>query len=579
MLETNLKALETIYPGQAYAVRSASGTDFIDTAFGEIERHTQNELEREWNPQTELFVIDRFAGGRLARNLFDRIQLENLRAEKNRHMLLLEDRLGLLRRQFEREDWRPLIESELCLFVIAPNGLDELKRLLQRYPDIAGALPAVLCGDPSNADDRTKNLRKIFIPFFQAVQERTARMLETADATSVLRLPPYPNAVRFFMPGHNYLQEASVRALRQLGYGAERLQWKNPLYRFVRSTAWTIEWRQNPFDLAVFLNATPATFGAQSDLARFPLRKAAWFVDNPRRYGYAKEDFADCDVLGVFDRTYIPFLRERSTGNVVEIRTGFGLDPAWARSVDEFCNVDIGFVGELGTQSFLPLEAGFLRLDPFLVDTVNRLLKEIDIRQPVHLAPLVEETFLKMGWPYRGALVEYLENKAAALRRRYYLDALAGRGLVVFGGEEWRDDPSAGPLRACYGGRRLVYGPELASLYASAKINVNIFHVQCAHAPNPRVYDVLACGGFLLTSDAPGLADEFEDGRDLVVFRSRDDLLEKASYYLARPHERKAIAAQGQKRALASCGYHDRMQILLSAFTDSSGEGYVDLRR
>jgi hypothetical protein len=100
------------------------------------------------------------------------------------------------------------------LFVIAPNGLDELKRLLQRYPDIAGALPAVLCGDPSNADDRTKNLRKIFIPFFQAVQERTARMLETADATSVLRLPPYPNAVRFFYAGHNYLQEASVRALR-----------------------------------------------------------------------------------------------------------------------------------------------------------------------------------------------------------------------------------------------------------------------------------------------------------------------------------------------------------------------------
>lgn len=578
MLETNLKALEVIYPGQANAVRSASSTDFIDADPGELDRHIQRELERGWNPLTELFVIDRFAGSRLAPNLFDRIQLENLRAEKNRRLILLEDRLGLLRRQFEREDWRPLIESELCLFVIAPNGLEELKRLLQRYPDVAGALPAVFSGDPQKAENRAEILRGIFTPFFRAVQDRIAHMPETGGAVSGSRVPPYPNSIRFFMPGHNYLQEASVRALRQLGYGAERLQWKNPLHRFVRSTAWTIEWRQHPFDLAVFLNATPSTFGARSDLARFPLRKAAWFVDNPRRYGYGEEDFADCEAIGVFDRTYIPFLREWSSCNVVEIRTGFGLDPAWARAVDEFRNVDIAFVGELGTQSFLSLEAGFLRLDPSLADTVNRLLKEIDIRQPVHLAPRVEETFLKMGWPYRGALVEYLENKAAALRRRYFLDALAGRGLVIYGDSEWRDDPSAGPLRACYGGRRLAYGPELASLYASAKININIFHVQCVHAPNPRVYDVLACGGFLLTSDAPGLADEFEDGRDLVVFRSRDDLLEKTSYYLARPHERKTIAAQGQKRALASCGYHDRMQILLSAFTDSSGEGYVDLR-
>jgi len=206
-------------------------------------------------------------------------------------------------------------------------------------------------------------------------------------------------------------------------------------------------------------------------------------------------------------------------------------------------------------------------------------LKELDVTQPIHIAPLVEEVFSRQGWMYHGALVEFLENKAAALRRRYFLDVLADQGLVIFGDEEWKNDPSAGPLRACYGGKRIPYGEELASLYASARININIFHIQCVSAPNPRVYDVLASGGFLLTTDVPGLADEFTPGKDLVVFHSREELIELTHYYLSHAEERKTIAESGQKRALASCGYHDRMQILLSASSDSSGERYVDLCR
>jgi hypothetical protein len=88
------QGLETIYPGSVRgSLRLRYGIS-SKPAFGEIERHTQNELEREGIPKTELFLIDRLRVAALARNLFDRIQLENLRAEKNRHMLLLEDRWG-----------------------------------------------------------------------------------------------------------------------------------------------------------------------------------------------------------------------------------------------------------------------------------------------------------------------------------------------------------------------------------------------------------------------------------------------------------------------------------------------------
>ena len=64
--------------------------------------------------------------------LFDRLQMENLRGGFNRRMVLIEDRLENLRVSFENEDWRSLIESEICLFVISPQSKDDLQRLLTR---------------------------------------------------------------------------------------------------------------------------------------------------------------------------------------------------------------------------------------------------------------------------------------------------------------------------------------------------------------------------------------------------------------------------------------------------------------
>ena len=67
--------------------------------------------------------------------------------------------------------------------------------------------------------------------------------------------------------------------------------------------------------------------------------------------------------------------------------------------------------------------------------------------------------------------------------------------------------------------------------------------MQCVQAPNPRVYDVLACGGFLLTDYNPGLEDEFEIGHDLVVFRNRQELKDQVHYFLSHPEEREEIGA------------------------------------
>ncbi|MBN2327825.1 MAG: glycosyltransferase [Candidatus Omnitrophica bacterium] len=574
LLEKNLRALGAVYPGQVQLLRGGDPEALSDAKFlGDDDRVIQDEQARFAPSRTELHLVDRFADSPLARRLFDAIQLDNLSDGGNRRLILLEDRPGHVRRRFEAEDWRSIIQSEICFFLIAPNLEENLRRLLHRYPDIAAAIPEVYSGDGAFQDGRREFLLILFDRYRAALDQRGERIV----SSYVRKSSPFPTAVRFFTPGHNYLQDACVEAFRQLGYEAERLQWRKPLYRFVRSTAWLQELDQHPFDLAVFLNSTPATFGAQKELSRIPLQKAVWFVDNPRRYVYEPADLEGCSAVGVFDRTYIPYLRERCQAPVIEVRTGYGVDPASAKIGEPFRSIDVAFVGELGLSGIHSIERGLALLDPHLLEAANDVLKDLDVARPIYMSPIVEEALARGGWKYRGFLVEYLENKATALRRRYYLEILADQGLVVFGGGEWRDDPSAGPLRSCYGGRRIRYGPELASLYASVKININIFHVQCVSAPNPRVYDVLASGGFLLTTEAPGLLDEFEEGKDLVVFRSREELREKVAYYLSHPKEREAVSRRGQETALASCGRHDRMQRLLKALSDSLGESYVYL--
>ena len=76
-----------------------------------------------------------------------------------------------------------------------------------------------------------------------------------------------------------------------------------------------------------------------------------------------------------------------------------------------------------------------------------------------------------------------------------------------------------------------------------------------------RVFEVPACGGFLLT----GRSDEdmnqyYVPGKEVVVFENKADLLEKCKYYLSHEAERKAIAQAGYARTLKDHTYEQRFK-------------------
>jgi spore maturation protein CgeB len=92
-------------------------------------------------------------------------------------------------------------------------------------------------------------------------------------------------------------------------------------------------------------------------------------------------------------------------------------------------------------------------------------------------------------------------------------------------------------------------------IFHCSKINLNITSKTIQTGIPLRVFDVLGCGGFLITNYQAELCEYFEPGVDLVVYEDLADLEQKIDYYLAHEEERQQIAVNGYKRVCENYTY------------------------
>jgi spore maturation protein CgeB len=104
------------------------------------------------------------------------------------------------------------------------------------------------------------------------------------------------------------------------------------------------------------------------------------------------------------------------------------------------------------------------------------------------------------------------------------------------------------PLRAHYPGIYVAEG-EKAKAFNASKIVLNTMHYAEIEGVNQRLFEATGCGAFVITDWNPALPELFEPEREVVTFRSRQELKEKVDYYLAHPDERQEIAGRGYARA------------------------------
>lgn len=81
-----------------------------------------------------------------------------------------------------------------------------------------------------------------------------------------------------------------------------------------------------------------------------------------------------------------------------------------------------------------------------------------------------------------------------------------------------------------------------------SKINLNLTNKPISSGLPLRCFDIMGCGGFMLSNYQPEIPELFELDREVVVYESIPDLIEKAGYYLAHEEERQAIARRGYEK-------------------------------
>lgn len=109
---------------------------------------------------------------------------------------------------------------------------------------------------------------------------------------------------------------------------------------------------------------------------------------------------------------------------------------------------------------------------------------------------------------------------------------------------------------------------EMPFVFRQSKINLNITMRSIQTGIPQRIWDVLACGGFLITNDQPEVHEYFKVGEQLETYRTKEELIDKIRYYLTHEEERERIAKTGYEEVAAKHDILQRIIMIISIISE-----------
>lgn len=103
---------------------------------------------------------------------------------------------------------------------------------------------------------------------------------------------------------------------------------------------------------------------------------------------------------------------------------------------------------------------------------------------------------------------------------------------------------------------------QMIDVFDQSKICLNIsnpWHYGTMPQIKGRHFEIPQVGRLQVCTPADDLASYFEDGKEIVVAMSPDELIDKLRYYLENDEERETIAAAGRQRMLNEHQWHHRL--------------------
>lgn len=522
----------------------------------------------------ETFIVIRPGLGYVPQTLY-------LNMRKGRHaqrMLLIEDNIPLFRESLYLFDWTDVLRSDRTILLLHENPVQTCVNFVQTNPVSVLPVISVMCGVNISADEKR---------IMNELQQRLSALAKTVTQASnnylqeikqhyqhVKEDTNHKTKVVLVEPEHDYLANAVAKGFQQNGCETEIFKGNMRMLHFIKPYTWMLYTREYYPDILLWMNRCSLSPQGEQHLKLLPIHKVLWFLDSPKRVETTKEEIEAVDAVFSFDASYLPYLKELGGKDGYYLPTAAGIQPLPENMPDKprqpRNGPDVGFLGSLAASRYQNVREFWLGRDPEFVRILDEIVEAYLAARSVSLEDRFNQSPGRERLPYQGFIVLYLEERATYLHRLRTLQQVKNFGLKTYGAPEWGNSEWAQDLVSCYVGYAPQYEEELPGVYYHTKVNINAFHVQCENSTNPRVYDVLAAGGFLLTEYRPAIADEFENGKHLVWYHTLDELKEKTQYYLEHEGKREAIALEGQKFVLENATYKARVKIILEALLPES---------
>ncbi len=285
-------------------------------------------------------------------------------------------------------------------------------------------------------------------------------------------------------------------------------------------------------------------------------------------FSYRKSNVAEFKSSGFRHVEYLPLAANTSTRKPAEL----------TNEERQIYGSPVSFVGASMVQDALQSQHKFFHYyrewcgnQPELLEAgrqkFNLILEEQRHNYSIYRIPeLMEEHFHPFLADYAKKMPELnfemmIAETSASEKRFNYLAKLTSFGVKVWGDEGWHRLTAYG---VTYSGRYAKHRGELNKVYSAGAINIDIGRIYQPDIVTMRVFDVLACGGFLIAEYSEALAELFEIGVEIVAYRSVKELYDKVKYYTENPDKAKVIAGEGRLAVLKRHSLTDRFNYIFT---------------
>lgn len=315
---------------------------------------------------------------------------------------------------------------------------------------------------------------------------------------------------------------------------------------------------------------------AVSDLCeKYHCKYIGWVYDSPLVSLFHKSVRNSCNYLFIFDRKEYEYFSSYGIPHIYYLPLAANVERTGtiditAEDEQEF-SCDISFVGNLYRDNSYNSFFQYLPEDiksEFQLYLLRNLCKWSKPkpwpRVPQQTADYMIRTFHAENWDHMDMDLDLflgislLSRKLAELDRITVLNTLAelhSVHLYTHSDHSFLDKVHIHP--------GIDYEVTMNKIFYLSKINLNITLPSIETGIPQRIFDIMGCGGFVLTNYQEDLEDLFTIGEDLDVFHDLDELKEKTAYYLQHENERIKIAMHGYQKVRKEYSYTNRMKHII----------------